>query len=401
MSRHCPPLRASVKFCALDRRFAERQKHIMVPDHHSPQRITRLASLTDVTAWIGANVRAVARADTDSARAIGHVLAKDIAASHAMPRKTISLRDGYALQSDWTSDASSYAPAPLPQNPVRVDAGDELPSGMDCVAALEHIAINGKRAEALAVVAPGDGVLPAGGDAGTNQPLLRAGQKLRASDMAILRVAAITSVSIRAPRISVVRAGRADDPIIASAAGMMAAAIVADGGVVLDDHNTLEAAMQHKDVDAVIAIGGTGAGKNDSSVTTLSRAGSVAFHGIGLNPGETAAIGVAGGKPVLLIPGRIDAALSCWLVLGRHILAQLSGAVADDVTSPLKLARKITSTIGIADVVLLKQRGGEAEPLASGFWPMQAMTQADHYVVVPPDSEGFPAGAIVNVRPLP
>ncbi len=77
-----------------------------------------------------------------------------------IPPQPIALRDGYALQSDWTSDASSYAPAPLPQMPVRIDVGFPLPDGTDSVAALEHVAIKGDRAEALAVVAPGDGVLP-------------------------------------------------------------------------------------------------------------------------------------------------------------------------------------------------------------------------------------------------
>jgi molybdopterin molybdotransferase len=373
----------------------------MVLDHQSPQRIARLVPLPEALAWIGANIRAVAPGDVDVANAIGHTLAKDIAVSRAIPRKSISLRDGFALQSDWTSDASSYAPAPLSGIPQRVDAGDELPSGTDCVAALEHVSIKGDRADALAVIAPGDGVLPAGGDVGTNQPLFRGGKKLHASGAAILQVANITRVNIRAPRIRVTHAGRENDPIIAAAAAMIAAAIASDGGIALDNKNTLESALQDKDVDAVIAIGGTGAGKTDASVTALSRAGSVAFHGIGLNPGETAAIGTAGGKPVLLMPGRIDAAFACWLVLGRHILAQLAGNVTEDAATPLKLSRKISSTIGIADVVLLKRRGGEADPLASGTWPMQALAQADSYLVVPPDSEGFPAGATVNASSLP
>ncbi len=104
---------------------------------------------------------------------------------------------------------------------------------------------------------------------------------------------------------------------------------------------------------------------------------------------------------MLLFPGRIDAALACWLLLGQRMFARLAGSDMDDVTMPLKLTRKITSTIGIADVVLLKRDGGDAEPLASGYWPMHAMAQANTYCVVPPESEGFPAGATVNASPLP
>ena len=372
----------------------------MAPAHQSLQRIARLAPLADVLAWIDANMHPVGPNDVGIADAVGRTLAGEIKIPNAIPPHAISLRDGFALQSDWTSDASSYAPAPLPQIPSRVDIGGALPAGADCVAALEHVAIKGDRAEALAIVAPGEGILPAGGDVAANQPFLGAGKTLSASAVALLRIANISKVSVRAPRIGIVQAGRADDTIIAVAAKMIAAHIIADGGTVTGDERLESALWKH--ADAIIAIGGTGAGRNDAAVTTLSRAGKIAFHGIGLMPGETAAIGTANGKPVLLMPGRIDAALACWLVLGRRMLARLAGGTEDNATAPLKLSRKITSTIGIADVVLLKRRGGEAEPLASRLsGRCRRLAQADSYLVVPPESEGFPAGAIVNASPLP
>lgn len=369
----------------------------MASDHQSPQRIARLAPLTDAAMWIDANVQTVSSRDARVAEASGYTLASDVTIPDEIPSGAISLRDGYALQSDWTSDASSYAPAPLPQMPVRIDAGDKLPAGTDCVAAIEHVAIKGGRAEALAVVAPGDGILLAGGDAAVGRPFLRSGQRLRASDVAVLRAANIPSVSVRAPRIVV--AASAGDAIIAAAAAMIGSHIHVSGGTAINA-SSLEAALA-TDADAIISIGGTGAGKDDASVTTLSRAGSVVFHGIGLMPGETAAIGKADGKPVLLMPGRIDAALACWLLLGQRMFTRLAGCDVTGLATPLKLTRKITSTIGIADVVLLKRNGGEAEPLASGYWPMQALAQADSYCVVPPESEGFPAGAAVSARALP
>jgi molybdopterin molybdotransferase len=369
----------------------------MASDHQSPQRIARLAPLTDAAMWIDANVQAAAPREMRVGEASGYMLASDVTIPDAIPSRTISLRDGYALQSDWTSDASSYAPAPLPKMPARIDAGDTLPAGADCVAAIEHVAIKGDRAEALAVVAPGDGILPAGGDVATGRPFLRSGQRLRASDIAVLRAANISSVSVRAPRIVV--AARADDAIIAAAAAMISSYIHVSGGAVINAPS-LEAAPA-TEADAIISIGGTGAGKDDASVTALARAGNVVFHGIGLSPAETAAIGKANGKSVLLMPGRIDAALACWLLLGQRVFARLAGSTLDHVTTPLTLTRKITSTIGIADVVLLKRSGSDAEPLASGYWPMQALAHADAYCVVPPESEGFPAGATVSARALP
>ncbi len=70
----------------------------------------------------------------------------------------------------------------------------------------------------------------------------------------------------------------------------------------------------------VIAIGGTGGGSNDESVHTLARAGQVQFHGIGITPGETTALGFAGARPVLLLPAESTrrwragspSAAACW-----------------------------------------------------------------------------------------
>lgn len=365
----------------------------------SRQRIVRLAPLADVTAWIDAHVHPVAPRESDIADAAGRVLANDIPASQPMPSQAISLRDGYALQSVWTSDASSYAPAFLPAMPLRVETGDALPDGTDCVATLDHVAIKGERAEALAVVAPGEGILPAGGDAAKNQPLLHAGKRLRAHDGVILRGADIAKVNIRAPRICIARTGRGGDTILAAAMAMLEARVGAAGGTAVGVEG-IESALQNKDADAIVTIGGTGAGSKDASVTALSRIGKLAFHGIGLNPGETAALGTANGKPVLLVPGRIDAALACWLLLGQRVFARLAGAATIDGTSQLTLSRKVTSTIGIADIILLRRHGADAEPIAGGYWPMQTLAQADFYLVVPPESEGFPAGALVNASPL-
>ena len=48
--------------------------------------------------------------------------------------------------------------------------------------------------------------------------------------------------------------------------------------------------------------------------------GEVAIHGFGIAPGESAALGTAKGHPVLMLPGRLDAALAAFLVVGDALL---------------------------------------------------------------------------------
>src|ERR1700730_16849851 len=50
-------------------------------------------------------------------------------------------------------------------------------------------------------------------------------------------------------------------------------------------------------------------------------------HGVGLIPAETSAFGTVGPHPVLLLPGRFDAALAGWHMLGRAMLMRLTSIV--------------------------------------------------------------------------
>src|SRR6185437_2042031 len=102
----------------------------------------------------------------------------------------------------------------------------------------------------------------------------------------------------------------------------------------------LERALADEQTDAVITIGGTGAGSKDKSVAMLARMGEVAFHGFGIAPGETAALGAAKGHPVLMLPARLDGALAALLIVGDPLLRALTGAPISP-GMPVTLARKI------------------------------------------------------------
>lgn len=373
----------------------------MVVDRHRDQRITRLAPLADVLSFLHVKVKRVAARRMDVAAAAGRILAQDVTAPQEMPSQAIALRDGYALRAETTADASPYGPAPLPARPARLNTGSALPEGHDCIAPPDAIEGNGALAQVTTPLAPGDGVLPAGGDMLQGQVLCRAGAMLRARDCILLAACGVGAVQVCAPRIEIVSDARADDTIVGSAVAILALAVAAQGGVaIVENGATLSGAFGSAQADAVIGIGGTGCGENDRSVQTLAGCGEVAFHGIGLMPGETTAVGLAADKPVLILPGRIDAALAGWLMLGRPLLRLMSGARAATPGSSAKLTRKIASTIGIVDIAPVLCSDAGAEPLAGAYWPLQAILRANGVVVVPAGSEGFPAGAQVTVETL-
>jgi molybdopterin biosynthesis enzyme len=365
------------------------------------QTIARLTPLADVLAMVDRDVKPVTPRTVDLSAAAGRILAVD-AAAPTRPNSALALLDGWALSADATLGAGGYSPTLLPMTPPRVEVGQAMPPDTDCVAPFDAVKLSGTRAEALTTVNPGDGVLPAGGDCDLGLALRRAGERMRAIDLATFAAAGIASVTVREPRIRVLPLRGSG--IINAAARLVASDIERHGGSArLDDAGRdFGAMLRAENADAIVAIGGTGHGRNDSSVQTLVRAGRLAVHGIALTPGETAAFGFVGSRPVLLLPGRLDAALSVWLLLGRRLLERLAAmAEESEAVETLPLARKVTSTVGLAELVPVRRNAGTAEPLASKYLSLTVLARANGWMLVPANSEGYAAGTPVRLRSWP
>lgn len=364
----------------------------------SIQRIARLTPLGAVLALIEARVDAVPPRMLRPVGVHRLTLAEDVGALQHPPL-AIALRDGFAVDSAAIADAGPYGPVALTAAARRIDAGEPMPSGTDAVLPLDAVTLRGQSAEALATVSPGEGVLLAGGDATPQTSLRRAGQRVRVIDIAAISAAHIEGVSIREPRIGIALGGVGGTRVINAALAMLVHAVFAVGGSVPRNPIMLDAALADQQTDAIIAVGGTGSGRGDTAVQNLARIGQVEMHGIAVSPGETAAFGFVGKRPVLLVPGRLDAALTAWLLIGRHLVAKLAGGTTEFTAATLPLKRKITSTIGMTELIPVRCVDGMAEPLGSSYLSFTALTRSDGWIVIPADSEGFAAGTQVAVQP--
>lgn len=374
----------------------------MSPPTEALQRITRLAPLSELLARLDALVQPVPPKDLEPAAAVGSTLAADAAVSGPLPPVPVAMRDGWAVAAELVSDAGPYAPALLPQPPAWVETGEAMPPGTDAVLPLDAVSVSMTGAEVHAPATPGDGVMSAGADAASGGVLRRAGERLRPSDVAVLRVAGIANVSVRMPRITIFCASVPTRSTADTISPLLVRAIEAEGCVAgVAQAASLETALLDRACDAIVTIGGTGSGRRDGSVKTLARLGQVEIHGFGIAPGETAALGLVDSRPVLMLPGRLDAALAAFLIVGRQLLRRLTGWMGKEPSIPLPLTKKIASTVGIAEAVLMRKVENGIEPLASGFFSLSALAQADGWVLVPPESEGFAAGTIVAMRLLP
>jgi molybdopterin biosynthesis enzyme len=133
----------------------------------------------------------------------------------------------------------------------------------------------------------------------------------------------------------------------------------------------------------------------DGASETLSRAEATILGRLAARPGEGTVCALLDGKPILVLgPGLAEAAAAGLLVLGPWLERVTGGR------RPLRrsgrLARKLASSVGLTEIALVRSLGLEFEPLAVADLTLTALARADAFVIVPPESEGWPAGAMVE-----
>jgi molybdopterin biosynthesis enzyme len=364
----------------------------MPSDTYALQKIAKLTPLDGVFRKLDALAKPVAARPLALARAGHRVLAEDVRLATASPARAIALQDGYAVSSKEITDAGPYTP--VAAKTAWVEAGEKLPGGFDTVLVPDAVNESG---EVMEPAAPGEGVWPQAADGQAGSLLAQAGERLRAIDIAVLEALGVEEVSVRVPRIALVAVRQNQRPLLALFSRMIAAS----GGETVNAAS-LDAAFAGESADAVIVLGGSGMGRNDSSVTMVAQKGRVEIHGFALRPGETAALGAVAGRPVLVVPGRFDAALAVFAIAGLRLIAKLSGRTRYIVQTPITLSRKLASQVGIAEFVpLARTSKSEAEPVATGTLPLAALARSDGWLMVPAESEGYPEGSRVEMRFFP
>lgn len=335
--------------------------------------------------------------------AIGRIGAEMPPLAHARPRQSSAVVDGWAFRALDLAGASAYSPLPLPDVPIWVEAGDAMPEGCDCVLEIDLVDCSAPIAQALAEAAPGQGVRRVGEDIEAGGPAIIAGQKLTAADLLVARGAGVDELAVRAPRVRVIDVAAANGGNFT--ARFIAESAKASGATVNDietigrDAPSISEVLDGRACALIILIGGTGSGRSDATAEALAARKALLAHNIALQPGRTAAAGRLVDTPVVALPGAPDQAFAVFLAIVQPVLDRLSGRSARPKTV-LPLARKISSTVGIAEVVLLKQEQDSWCPLAVGDLSLHAMRLADAWLAIPGGSEGYAAGTPVGAFPL-
>ena len=341
--------------------------------------------------------------DASLADSAGRIAAAIASPQTAHPMFSIAVADGWAMRARDIVGASSYSPQPLSASPMWVEAGDRLPEHCDCVLDADMVEQTGSMFQVLAEAVPGHGIRRTGDDVAAGRSIISPGRQVTARDTLALRVMGLDRIQIRSPRVCVLDVTSRDGNIASSqfilefvkAAGAEAVGVQTKGR----DAASISAAVDEGAYDLLITVGGTGLGRADSTVHALAMRGIVLAHGLALQPGRTAAVAKTGRTPVIAAPGAPDQALAVCLMLVRPALDLLTARLPrQDIVRPL--ARKVSSSIGVAEIVLLEALDDKWMPIATGQLSLDAIARSEAWLVVPGDSEGYATGTAVGAFPL-
>jgi molybdopterin molybdotransferase len=119
-----------------------------------------------------------------------------------------------------------------------------------------------------------------------------------------------------------------------------------------------------------------------------------------MRPSSPAGMGIMANRLVFLLPGNPVSCLCAYDFFAGRAIRRLAGLQEDFpyVHARMSLRRKIVSVVGRVDYARVRIVDGQVEPIAiSGASILSSTTRADGFVIIPEDSEGYPAGAEVLV----
>ncbi len=380
--------------------------------------------------------------------ALGRVTYAAVTAPEALPAFARSAMDGFAVRAADTFGASQTLPAYLhvigeapmgrapdfglqPGQAAIIHTGGMLPGGADAVVMVEVTqASRAHEIEVLRAVAPGENVLHVGDDIAAGAPMLPAGHWLRPQDVGGLTALGIMQIQVaRRPRVALLATGdEIVPPEAVPAPGQVrdvnsyalaslvqqAGGVAVPCGIVRDDLAALRAAATAAlaECDALILSAGSSVSVRDMTAAVIDGLGQpgTLVHGVAVKPGKPTILAVAGGKPVFGLPGNPVSALVVADLFVTPTIYRLQGCAVPPPRRSVRarLTHNLASAAGRVDYIPARidynsgaaQPDGlpSAEPVFGKSNQIFTLVMADGMIVVPMDTTGLSAGAVVEVR---
>jgi molybdopterin molybdotransferase len=370
---------------------------------------------------------------------LGRVLAEEVRANRDLPPFDVSAMDGFAvLSADLANDGAvltvidDIKAGDRPQQTVgggqcaRIMTGAPVPPGADTVVRVEDTrSLAEDRVEIATKGVAGNHIRPRGEVMKNGDVVLTAGTEITPGVIGVLATVKCARVSVwRRPRVAILSSGdeleALDAPFdperIPEANGYtLMAQTQALGiepallGIARDDPKELAHYLrQGLDYDVLLISGGSSVGVHDHVRPTLESLGvTLHFWRVAMKPGHPVAFGTRGKHLVFALPGNPVSSMICFELFAGPAIRAFMGHLRPFRRSVMAtLAHAVKHRPGRTEFVRVTLRR-DANGLitaalngAQGSGNIRSMAGADGLLIVPKNSEGLAAGAVMRIQLL-
>jgi molybdopterin molybdotransferase len=298
---------------------------------------------------------------------------------------------------------------------VAIATGAKIPKGADSVIMIEDVIIEdkGKKICIRDKIDKGSNITPRGNDLRKGQVLLKKGTWLTAADIGLIASVGIPMILVyKKIKVAVLSTGSelaepgsnlGNASIFDSNRFMLSSMVRKHGGepidlgICRDKRSLIHAKIMHAlKFDVILVSGGSSVGEKDYVPGLINEIGKpgIIVSGVAMKPGSPTSLGIANGKPVIVLPGYPVSAFVALYTFGlplfRSILKTNGPPVARQVaklTSNVKLHKGMTTFVRVR---ILRRHGCFfAEPVsAAGASLLSTLAYSDGIVVAKYNNRG-------------
>jgi molybdopterin molybdotransferase len=313
----------------------------------------------------------------------GRVLAENLYSPTNVPPFDRADRDGFAVSSSVTVNASRYSPIYLKiigkslaghrarshhigkGQALEIATGAKLPKGADSVIMFEDTTSAANRLVKISKpVNRGDHVSHKGSDVTERKLVLRKGTWITPQDVGLIASMGFDRITVvKKPTVGILATGDEltepgsrplNDASIFESNRYMVSCLVREAGgdsidlgLCKDDPNVIFGILKSAlKLDMIVVSGGASVGEKDYSPLLVDRLGKpgLVVHGIAMKPGSPTGLGIVRNTPIIICPGFPVSAFAAFSMFGIPILSKLLGTQGP---VKAKLKAKITEDISV------------------------------------------------------
>lgn len=395
--------------------------------------LSKLDSLSGALKLIDENQKLMDTEEVPLTEAHKRVLAEDIIAYHNSPPFDKSAMDGFALKGENTFGASQSNPKTLKivdaigagdfcdktiheGEAIVIATGAPVPEGADAVLMKEYTTTDGDELTIYSQVTPGENVSPKAEDIKKGSQILSKNTFIRYQEMGLIASAGYDTVKVyKKPKIKLIITGNElveptkeeiDKAKIINSNYFTIKSMIEDAGAIASiSHagDTFEEVREEvlkasEEYDVIMTTGGTAISKGDVVLDVVDDLGDILFHGVAIRPGKPIGAGIINGKMIFTFSGQPVAAMSQFDIFARKYLFKMQGRDFDFHIVKKEAKLKIPSQLGRTDFIRAFTDDDYARHILNrGSGIIRSMVEANSYIIINENDEGYQKGDIVDV----